>query len=149
MPTATPRSSSMWVMAKDTSSFLPGIRLSRQVCAIAFAPVVQADIYNALMHIGNLACIFALDAALLQIGTVGVFRYAFYIRFDCDVLDSIPIYFKDFDQDFITDRKTLVGVSDPVPGQVSCRNGAFHSKGFDTHRFSATAITRACMVRPS
>lgn len=78
--------------------------------------VVQSDIYNAFMHIGNLAGIFALDTALLQIGTVRIFRYAFYIRLDCDVLDIIPIHFKDFDKDFITDRKTVVGITDPVPG---------------------------------
>lgn len=93
--------------------------------------VIEADIHNTLMHIGNPACIFALNTALFEIGAVSVFGYTLHICTDGEVFNIITLDLKNSDKNLIPDRKTLVGISNPILGQVSCHNRTLYTKGFN------------------
>lgn len=84
--------------------------------------VIQADIHHALMHICHLAGIFALHPTLLQIGAVGVLGYAFYICTDGKLLQAITVDLQNTDEDLIPDGKAVIGIPDPIPGQVPCHD---------------------------
>ena len=70
---------------------------------------------------------------LLQIGAVGVLGYTFYIGTDGKLLQAITVDLQNTDEDLIPDRKTVVGIPDPIPGQVPCHDRALHAEGFDAY----------------
>src|SRR5699024_10659393 len=84
--------------------------------------VVERDIDHADLNIGELSCILALDAALLQVVAVSVFRSDPDVGPDAQVLQAVAPYTVVTDQLFIAHSKPLMGVADPVPGKVPCQN---------------------------
>ena len=74
------------------------------------------------MHICHLAGIFALHPTPLQIGAVGVLGYAFYICTDGKLLQAITVDLQNTDEDLIPDGKAVIGIPDPIPGQVPCHD---------------------------
>ena len=100
--------------------------------------VGKPDIDDALVDIGDFAGILALDAALLQVVPVGVFRGTLNVGPDAQVFRTLTPHTEDADQHLITHSKTLMGVADPVPGQIPCQDGAldaehFHADDFLSH----------------
>ena len=100
--------------------------------------VGKSDIDDALVDIGDLAGVLALDAALLQVVPVGVFRSALDVSPDAQVFRTLAPHAEDADQHLIAHSKTLMGVADPVPGQIPGQDGAldaehFHADDFLSH----------------
>lgn len=109
----------------------------------------EAHIDNALVDICDTAGILALDTALLQVVPVGVLGNTLDVSLDAQVLQTVAPHAENTDQNLIAYGKTLMGVTDPVPGRSRARIEVSTPKTSTRTTFSATAITRAWTMRPS
>lgn len=92
--------------------------------------VGQPDIDHAFMYIRNLAGILALDAAFFQIVMVGVLGHAFDVSPDAHILQAVTAHVQDAYKNLVAHGKALMGIPDPLPGQVAGHDGAFHPENF-------------------
>lgn len=101
------------------------------------------------MHIGYSPGIFALDFAPGQVGLAGIAIDALHIGFNCDILDNWCIHRQDTDQDLIPDVEPLIGVTQPVPGKIPGKDGAFHTENLHANNLFGHAITLARTMQSS
>ena len=105
--------------------------------------VGEAHIDNALVDICDTAGILALDTALLQVVPVGVLGNTLDVSLDAQVLKTVAPHAENPDQHLIAYGKTLMGVTDPVPGKVTGKDGGFNAENFHAHNlFSHCNHTR-------
>lgn len=93
----------------------------------------EAHIDNALVDICDTAGILALDTALLQVVPVGVLGNTLDVSLDAQVLQTVAPHTENTDQNLIAYGKTLMGVTDPVPGKVTGKDGGFNAEDFHAH----------------
>lgn len=121
IPTATPRSSSMCVTAKKH-------RPSCRVCAgrgrcgqwrwLRYSGGHTPRPYAHLSPCRHIC--FAPDTASDRCGWCS--RIRFYICTDGKLLQAITVDLQNTDEDLIPDRKAVIGIPDPIPGQVPCHD---------------------------
>ena len=105
--------------------------------------VGEAHIDNALVDICDTTGILALDTALLQVVPVGVLGNTLDVSLDAQVLQTVAPHAENPDQHLIAYGKTLMGVTDPVPGKVTGKDGGFNAENFHAHNlFSHCNHTR-------
>ena len=95
--------------------------------------VGEAHIDNALVDICDTTGILALDTALLQVVPVGVLGNTLDVSLDAQVLQTVAPHAENPDQHLIAYGKTLMGVTDPVPGKVTGKDGGFNAENFHAH----------------
>ena len=93
----------------------------------------ETHIDNALVDICDTAGILALDTALLQVVPVGVLGNTLDVSLDAQVLQTVAPHAENPDQHLIAYGKTLMGVTDPVPGKVTGKDGGFNAENFHAH----------------
>ena len=93
----------------------------------------EAHIDNALVDICDTAGILALDTALLQVVPVGVLGNTLDVSLDAQVLQTVAPHAENTDQNLIAYGKTLMGVTDPVPGKVTGKDRGFNAENFHAH----------------
>ena len=105
--------------------------------------VGEAHIDNTLVDICDTAGILALDTALLQVVSVGVLGNTLDVSLDAQVFQTVAPHTENPDQHLIAYGKTLMGVTDPVPGKVTGKDGGFNAENFHAHNlFSYCNHTR-------
>ena len=105
--------------------------------------VGEAHIDNALVDICDTTSILALDTALLQVVPVGILGNTLDVSLDAQVLQTVAPHAENTDQNLIAYGKTLMGVTDPVPGKVTGKDGGFNAENFHAHNlFSHCNHTR-------
>ena len=103
----------------------------------------EAHIDNALVDICDTAGILALDTALLQVVPVGVLGNPLDVSLDAQVLQTVAPHAENTDQNLIAYGKTLMGITDPIPGKVTGKDGGFNAENFHAHNlFSHCNHTR-------
>ena len=85
------------------------------------------------MNIGYGPGIFTLDFAPGQVGLAGIAVDTLHIGFHRNILDIWSIYRQDTNQDLIPDVKPLIGITQPVPGKIPGKGGAFYTE--DLHAY--------------
>lgn len=93
--------------------------------------VAKADIHNALMDMGDLPGIFALNTAFLKIVILAVAGYAFDVGFNSDVLRLCAVNLQHAYQSLVAHSIAVMSIADPVPRKVASQNGCLHAKHFD------------------
>ena len=85
-------------------------------------PVAKADIHNALMDMGDLPGIFALNTAFLEIVILAVAGYAFDVGFNSDVLRLCAVNLQHAYQSLVAHSIAVMSIADPVPRKVASQN---------------------------
>lgn len=110
--------------------------------------VGQPDIHHALVDISNRAGVFALKPAQAEIILPGI-GYAAQVRLDGNMLNILPVDAENTHQHLVAHRKR--SRASPIQSQDKSRAITEHSTPNASIRmaFSAVAITRAWIIRPS
>lgn len=90
--------------------------------------VGQPDIDHAFMYVRDLAGILALDAAFFQVVMAGVLGHALDVSLNSHILQAVTAHVQDAHKHLVAHGKTLMGIPDPLPGQVAGHDGALHSE---------------------
>lgn len=85
-------------------------------------PVAKADIHNALMDMGDLPGIFALNTAFLEIVILAVAGYAFDVGFNSDTLRLCAVNLQHAYQSLVAHSIAVMSIADPVPRKVASQN---------------------------
>lgn len=148
MPRATFRSSSICVTTKDTWSFsrLSGCHSrSGQWHWHRWRAGQRRCLYGCLPQFRR---IFP-ESYIFHVLLAGVAFHTFDICVDNDLLRWVCPHIQDAYQDVIAYLEAFSGITHPVEGQVSGKNGGFHTENFCPDYLSATAMTLACTIRSS
>lgn len=84
--------------------------------------VAKVDIHSALMDMGDLPGIFALNTAFLEIVILAVAGYAFDVGFNSDVLRLCAVNLQHAYQSLVAHSIAVMGIADPVPRKVASQN---------------------------
>lgn len=98
------------------------------------SPIVVAGVGHSVYAVRqpdiNHAGIYALDAAFFQIVMVGVLGDAFDVSPDAHIFQTVTAHVQDAYKHLVSHKKALMGISNPIPGQVAGHDGARHPENF-------------------
>ena len=85
------------------------------------------------MYIGDAAGVFALYAAAFQCFTAGVLGNALNIGMDGQFFLWGLVHLGHADKNLVSYSKAVMGITDPIPCQVSRHDGALHAENLDAY----------------